>query len=123
MTDRSSALQHVYGEMNTAAENTHEFILARRDRHGIEMEHGDVFHSTQGTVYDALRAARELRRSHPDRTVRETVAAIQRSQTAVDALERDIEQRDGEGDRIEQEIKTHLEAAVEQAKKLEDCHD
>jgi hypothetical protein len=122
MTDRTRALQHVYGDMTTAAENIHAFLLDVRDGHGIDMEHGDVFHSTQDDVYDAVRAARELRRSKPDRTVRETVVAIQRSQEAVDAVAREIDQRDGNVDRLEQEVKTHVDSAVERARELEDCH-
>jgi peptidoglycan hydrolase CwlO-like protein len=122
MSERSRTLQHVYGKMNTAAENIHAFLLDVRDGHGIEMEHGDVFHSTQDDVYDAVRAAHELRQSKPDRTVRETVAAIQRSQEAVDAVEREIEQRDGDVDRLEQDVEKHVESAVERARELEDCH-
>lgn len=57
-----------------------------------------------------------------DRTVRETVTAIQQSQEAVDALARDIEQRDGDVDRLEQEVKTHLDSAVERTRELEDIH-
>lgn len=119
MSERTRALQHVFGETKTAAENVHEFLLKARDTHDIEMKHGSVFLSAQATVYDTARVARELRVSKPERTVSDVIEELQRALVAVDAVKHEIDRRDGDVDWIEHNVEEHLESALTRAKEVE----